>query len=438
MKNKLSVLILLSLFAIHVFAIDPWGTPEVLPGSMVLESSVYINGFPASVGDVVAAFVSVDKVIQLRGKASVVLSSAGPGCFLQVYTLTNGETISFQAWDESEQSICDIGLTWPSVVNGIVGAFPNNLVPLHAGQSAVPDPWPSPQILSESMTITATISIDSLLTTEDDILAAFVTENGNEVLRGKGQIIVDNGVPGCILQVFTETNGETITLKVWDYSAQQVYTAAETLPSQVNGSVGSWPDNLYPVNATGGYHQVAIPFFSPEPGSFGSPVQIYIGCLTMGARVHYTTDGSDPSEVSELFISPILCPLFSDMVIKARAFYPQYEPSMIAIGVFNTVVGTDDPEAAPICTGIESIYPNPFGTQTSIRLSLKEAHTEYTLKIYNIRGELVYQTAGIGKGNVEHTFNGCDMNGNKLASGIYILSFQSGRTRQTRKMVIAR
>lgn len=279
------------------------------------------------------------------------------------------------------------------------------------------------------------LAIEGVPATEQDILAAFVNVDGTEVIRGKGQIIIANGVPGCILQVFTEINGETITFKVWNFNTQMVYTAAQTLPSVVNGSVGSWPNNLYPINATSGMSQVAVPFFSPESGSYTTPISIHLGCLTLGASIRYTTDGSEPSEASQLFNAPINCPINSNLTLKARAYYLDYQPSMVATAMYNTS-SSDDPGLVPLITGIESIFPNPFSAQTTIRLSLKDAHSKYTLKIYNIKGELVYQTSGQGKGYVEHAFNGCDKHGNRLAAGIYLLSFRSGDTHQTRKMVL--
>jgi len=316
-----------------------------------------------------------------------------------------------------------------------------------------------------------------------------------------------------MLQVFTETNGEPIIFKVWDYSTQQVYTDLQSLPSQVNGSVGSWPNNLYPINATGGVQQVASPYFSPETGTYTVPLQISIACPTVGASIHYTTDGSEPTAASTIYSTPLSCPLNSNNIIKARGFLQGYEPSVTSTGMYiitgttatpafshaggsypnpisvtincptpnseihyttdsseptedsalyNTPIyvgtdlvlkakafspgwipspiarveydialGSDDPNAVPLSTGIHSVYPNPFSSQTTIRLGFKDANADYSLKIYNVRGELVYETSGIGKGYVDNCFGG-----NNLASGIYFCTMETGGKRFIRKILL--
>ncbi len=76
------------------------------------------------------------------------------------------------------------------------------------------------------MTVMAKIGISGVPATVRKIfLAAFVTVDGIEQLRGKGNISVINGIAGCLLQIYTEVNGETIYFKVWDYSAQQIVNA---------------------------------------------------------------------------------------------------------------------------------------------------------------------------------------------------------------------
>ncbi|HNQ44613.1 MAG TPA: chitobiase/beta-hexosaminidase C-terminal domain-containing protein, partial [Candidatus Cloacimonadota bacterium] len=306
MKLKYVILLLLVAICSMMFAVDPWGEPVILTGSMTVMAQVSINGAPADNGDVLGAFVNVGGAPQLRGKGNIMVLGGIPGCLLQVYTETAGETISFKVWDESAQTEYTATQTLLSEVNGTVGSYPDNMYQITAGGGAmVDDPWPEPVILSGSMTVMAQVSINSAPATNGDILAAFVTVGGIEQLRGKSAVQVIGGVAGSLIQVFTESNGEVISFKVWDYSAQQIFTASNTLISEVNGSVGSYPDNMYQINAGGTTQQVATPTFNPPAGAYATAQNVTISCTTPGAQIRYTTDGSEPTETSVLYSTPV-------------------------------------------------------------------------------------------------------------------------------------
>ncbi len=515
MNAKFICLIILLISCSMALAIDPWGNPTVLTGSMTVMALVTINGSPASSGDVLGAFVAVEGVPQLRGKATVLINGSIAGCLIQIYTEINGETISFKVWDNSDSLAYDANQILPSEVNGIVGSYPDNMYQITAGQTTVTDPWPEPAILTGSMVVMAQVSINGEPATNEDILAAFVTVAGQEQLRGKEHIAVNNGIPGCLLQVYTENDGEVITFKVWNHGNQQILSDSQTMVSEVNGSVGSWPDNLYQINATLLMPQVATPIFNPSAGIYptvqnvtiscatpdatihyttngtdptiSSPVYttsiscplnsatiikargfkngwtfspmasaiflitgtvdtpifspaggtyqsfqyVIIDCSTPGATIRYTTNGNDPDASSPIYTTPIYCPQNSTTTIKARGYKNNWTPSSVATAVYYVSSDADDPYAVPLFTGIYSVYPNPFSSQTTIRIGFKEANADYSLNIYNIKGELVYETSGIGKGYVEHCFSG-----NNLASGIYFCTMETGGKRSLRKMLL--
>ncbi|MDD2228028.1 MAG: T9SS type A sorting domain-containing protein [Candidatus Cloacimonetes bacterium] len=115
--------------------VDPFGTPVVLSGSMSLMAGVMINGAQAANGDVVAAFVSVAGVPQLRGKGTVAINGGTAACLMQIFTESNGENISFKVWDASTDEVLNITETLASQINGIVGEWPNNLYWLHANHA---------------------------------------------------------------------------------------------------------------------------------------------------------------------------------------------------------------------------------------------------------------------------------------------------------------
>ena len=82
-------------------------------------------------------------------------------------------------------------------------------------------------------------------------------------------------------------------------------------------------------------------------------------------------------------------------------------------------------------------YPNPFNPSTTIRYEVPfEAHV--TLTIYNVLGQevktLVNGVKGIGRYEVQ--WNGQNQSGRSVASGIYLLRFNSGAFVQTKKMLL--
>ena len=110
------------------------------------------------------------------------------------------------------------------------------------------DPFGEPIVLSSSMTVMAGVQINGVMASEGDVVAAYVNVNGVPQLRGKETVQVIDGVAGCLLQVYTETNGEIVYFKVWDASTNRVYFAEETLNSIVNGTIGEYPQNLFWLN----------------------------------------------------------------------------------------------------------------------------------------------------------------------------------------------
>lgn len=597
MKLKCIILGVLLLLCSMVFAIDPWGQPEILTGSMSVMAQVSINSSPASTGDVLAAFVTVGGIPQLRGKESVTVIGGTAGCLLMVYTETNDEVISFKVWDESAQQVYDVSQTLPSVVNGSAGEYPGNLYQIYGG--TVTDPWGEPLILTGSMSVMAQVSINSSPAGNGDILAAFVTVGAEEQLRGKCPIQIIQGTAGCLLLVFTESGGETLNFKVWDFSTQTIVPVTQTMLSEVGGMVGSYPNSFYQILA-GTPQVVATPSFNPGAGTYQTAQSITISCSTPGAQIRYTTNGIEPTESSALYSSPISLPLNSSTVIKAKAFLANWTPSLVAtaaysitgtvatpvispptgtytstqsvtiscatagaqiryttngaepsasstlynapitiaasgtlkakaflanwansatavatynitgsvamptftpqpgeyelqvdvslacstdgaairytlddtepneyslmyttpihitqattirakgfkqdwtpsataVGVYTISVAIPEDPATPVVTGINGIYPNPFSEATNIKLGIGEANQAYQLNIYNIKGECVFRTQGNAKGNIDLSWNGYGSNGAKLPAGVYLVSFCSGNTIQTRKAVL--
>jgi flagellar hook assembly protein FlgD len=59
-------------------------------------------------------------------------------------------------------------------------------------------------------------------------------------------------------------------------------------------------------------------------------------------------------------------------------------------------------------------------------------------KVFNIRGQLVYEqhSASKGKGLQEISWDGCDMRGNKSTSGVYLIKVLIGQNSYKSKLLL--
>ena len=77
---------------------------------------------------------------------------------------------------------------------------------------------------------------------------------------------------------------------------------------------------------------VEDPVLSPASCSFYPSTNVTLTCATEGAVVRYTTDGSDPTEESEIYTGPIT--VTDDTIVKARAYKSGLYPSAFVSGSY--------------------------------------------------------------------------------------------------------
>jgi len=78
--------------------------------------------------------------------------------------------------------------------------------------------------------------------------------------------------------------------------------------------------------------QVAIPVFSVLSGSYSSAQTVYIVCLTAGATIYYTLDGTEPTQNKTKYVSGLIISV--NTTLKAKAFKDGMDASNIATGVY--------------------------------------------------------------------------------------------------------
>lgn len=103
-----------------------------------------------------------------------------------------------------------------------------------------------------------------------------------------------------------------------------------------------------------------------------------------------------------------------------------------------TEVG-DESSAIPLNFTLEQNYPNPFNPSTVISFQLPVS-SKVRLVIYNIAGQLVQtlldRTASAGTHSV--AWDGRDVRGQMVASGVYVYKLEAGEFVKTRKMSFVR
>ncbi|MDP8227813.1 MAG: T9SS type A sorting domain-containing protein, partial [Candidatus Celaenobacter polaris] len=80
-------------------------------------------------------------------------------------------------------------------------------------------------------------------------------------------------------------------------------------------------------------------------------------------------------------------------------------------------------------------FPNPFSKSTAIQFSKPAGCTAHTIiKVYNIIGQLINETV-LDPMQTSFTWDGTDLQGNSVSSGIYFYKVQSGSYNVTSKMI---
>lgn len=105
---------------------------------------------------------------------------------------------------------------------------------------------------------------------------------------------------------------------------------------------------------------------------------------------------------------------------------------------YQVIVNPRSEDDTPVyVTALGENYPNPFNPETSIAFSLAEAGN-VEINIYNARGQFVktVQQGFMEAGNHQAIWNGQDVDGNNVASGIYFYRMKSDDNEEMRKMVL--
>ncbi|OGC80212.1 MAG: hypothetical protein A2W07_08305 [candidate division Zixibacteria bacterium RBG_16_43_9] len=99
--------------------------------------------------------------------------------------------------------------------------------------------------------------------------------------------------------------------------------------------------------------------------------------------------------------------------------------------------GDENNQQIPSAYSLNQNYPNPFNASTQISYDLPKSG-EVSLRIYNIKGELVRELMNeyTPAGHHRITWDGKNKDGLTTASGIYFYQIVSEGFAETRKMIL--
>ncbi|MCB5265989.1 MAG: M20/M25/M40 family metallo-hydrolase [Candidatus Cloacimonetes bacterium] len=103
--------------------------------------------------------------------------------------------------------------------------------------------------------------------------------------------------------------------------------------------------------------------------------------------------------------------------------------------VFAEPISNDDPQnSVPGLMSIGPAYPNPFRQSTQIELKGADPASEITVKVYNLKGQMV-RSLHQGKALPVYSWDGLNEKGQAVSSGIYLIRAQQGGKAQSRKVI---
>ncbi len=224
----------------RVYAQSPnWSVdPSSFEASASLVSTLSINDVLSSnPNDVIAAFVGSE----VRGVARPIVSGGRTLFFVLIYANSSGETITFKAYDASNDAVNDIQESVVFQANAVTGSVGTPFA-LNTESSVGPsvNDWSvDPEHFALTMNIVSTVFVDGVqLDALTDRLAAFV---GNEV-RGAANVVRVDGRILFFLTLYANSEGESFSFRAFHSGSNTVRAMNERITFQSNtveGTIGA-------------------------------------------------------------------------------------------------------------------------------------------------------------------------------------------------------
>ncbi len=130
-------------------------------------------------------------------------------------------------------------------------------------------------------------------------------------------------------------------------------------------------------------------------------------------------------------------PYIESLRLKGRFSGRLFIDDVALVAHPSTHVAADTP--VPSATALLENYPNPFNSQTTIGFTLSQRHP-VNLAIYNLQGQRVVTLVQGPRQAGPHTvrWDGRDLHGRQLGTGLYFSRLQAGPEVATRKLLLVR
>jgi outer membrane protein assembly factor BamB len=262
-----------------------------------------------------------------------------------------------------------------------------------------------------------------------------------------------------------QDNGNSVT-SIWDINTSQKYTSSPIIASDSTLYIGGEANILYAINTLNGNiiwqdslsGKIKSTATLAEKGieqdrlyvgdnagklyaiklSDGDIIWQYqanaaISCPILYANdyVYFGTMGGDIISIEDKFESEILAKRSSDVITSV---WPTFQGNNRRTG--NQVDLNTSVIDIPKVFTLKQNYPNPFNPLTKIEYSLPTS-SRIRLTIFDISGRSIKQwnISSQQPGWHEVIWDGTDISGNVVSTGVYIYSLQAGDFVDTKKMV---
>lgn len=193
----------------------------------------------------------------------------------------------------------------------------------------------------------------------------------------------------------TPTSASTLYTTPFDITATSTINAIATKTGYTNSAVAT-------KTITIAQPTVETPVIVPCCGVYADSVTFSITCGTEGATIRYTTDGSEPTETSTLYTTPVT--IYSTTTVKAKAFKTDWLGSLTVASVFTIAHSaslTVSPTALTFNSTILSHTISVSGVYLTAPIILNTGNTHFTLSEDTI-------AANAGNTTITITFDGTE------------------------------
>lgn len=298
--------------------------------------------------------------------------------------------------------------------------------PIHADSTTIIKAYATKENFSDSKIATALF----IVTKETTKAPKFSVEGGR--YTASQTVTITNETPGAVIRYTVDGKLPDVSSPV--YSAPIQITKSATLSayaqaprllsSQVTSATYFINEPMTPVDT---------PRPSIPPGTYTAVQQLILTTSTRAAEIHYTTDGSEPTENSALYKNPISL-IKDSMVVKAIAFKEGMSPSsIVSFTYLLDPDGVDKNINTTLSPTSLAISPNPATDMVRIKWDgLIYTNSKIHLVITDSKGMVVHQ-ADIA---VEKAFY--EFSTRLLSSGVYFVKVISGSSSATGKLIVNR